>query len=137
MQLTITLRELSPIVHSLNNFVQVPIPAKYSWRLSKVMKRLQSEVEEFNKSRAALFEKYGEEIDADNVGIEGKQLRIKEENMDVFYSEFNELLSESITISFNPIPISLIESSMTIADMANLSVFFEDDDENSSKNVEE
>lgn len=132
MQLTITLRELSPIIHSLNNFVQVPIPAKYSWRLGKVMKRLQSEVEEFNKSRTALFQKYGEEIDpsdTDSSQSEGRQLRIKEEHMEVFSSELNDLLSESITFTFSPIPVSLIESSMTIADMANLEMFFEDDDE--------
>ena len=135
MKLTITLRELSPIIQSLNNFVQVPLPAKYSWRLGKVMKKLQSEVDEFNKSRTVLFEKYGEEIDEENQvktppgSSPGKQFRIKEENMEIFTKELEDLLLESLTINFDPIPLSLVEeSSMTIADMANLEVFFVDDD---------
>lgn len=144
MQLTITLRELSPIIQSLNSFVQVPLPAKYSWRLGKVMKKLQAEVDEFTKSRTALFEKYGEQIEEENRAnlppgaSPGKQFKIKEENMEVFGQELEELLSESITISFDPIPLSLVEgSSMTIADMANLEVFFEDDEHPAETDVVE
>lgn len=135
MNLEITLKEISPIISSLNNFVQVPIPAKYSWRLSKVMKNLQSEVESFGDHRAKLFEKYGEEFYQED-NAKGKQFKIKEENFDIFTKELNELLSEKIKISFDPIPISLIENSnMTIADMVNLEMFFLDDEVEEVKNV--
>lgn len=131
MELNITLRELSPIIQSLNSFVQVPIPAKYSWRLSKVMKHLQGEVDSFNQHRNDLFEKYGEEVDNPDLpeGMPGgKSYKIKPEHVETFQSELNELLSETISIEFDPIPISLVaDSPMSIADISNLSVFFLDD----------
>ena len=131
MNLSITLRELSPIIQSLNTFVQVPIPAKYSWRLSKVMEHLQSEVDGFNQHRNELFEKYGEEVDnADTPpGMPGaKSYKIKPEHVDDFQKELNELLYETVSINFEPIPVSLVaESEMSIADITNLSVFFLDD----------
>ena len=135
MKLTITLRELSPIIQSLNSFVQVPLPAKYSWRLGKVMKKLQSEVDEFSKSRSELFEKYGEEVEATDTkssqGVPtGKQFRIKEENIEAFSSELEDLLAETLSVTFDPIPLSFFEGSkMTIVDMSNLDMFFEDDEE--------
>lgn len=141
MKLTVTLRELTPIIQSLNNFVQVPIPARYSWRLGKVMKKLQAEIEEFNASKNELFRKYGEEVQIPSQAPgmpAGRQMRIREEHMTQFTSELDELLSESVTINFDPIPISLVENSeMSIADMANLEAFFEDDSASSSDNSEE
>lgn len=131
MNLEITLRELSAIIASLNSFVQVPIPAKYSWRLGRVMKKLQSEVDSFADHRATLFQKYGEEVEpeTEEQKMQGTQFKIKPENMDIFSSELNELLSETIEIEFDKIPISLIEdSNMTIADMVNLDLFFLDDE---------
>lgn len=131
MNLEITLRELSAIIASLNSFVQVPIPAKYSWRLGRVMKKLQAEVDSFTDHRAKLFQKYGEEIkpETEEQKAQGTQFKIKPEHMEKFTKELNDLLSEVIEIEFDQIPISLIEDSkMTIADMVNLDLFFLDDE---------
>jgi len=138
MNLDITLKELSAIISSLNSFVQVPIPAKYSWRLGRVMKKLQVEVESFTDQRSKLFEKYGEEVESESEEkkMQGVQFKIKAEHMDVFTKELNDLLQETIEIEFDPIPISLIEdSNMTIADMVNLDVFFFDDEVKEVKEV--
>lgn len=138
MNLEITLRELSAIIASLNNFVQVPIPAKYSWRLGRVMKSLQSEVDSFSDHRAKLFRKYGEEVkpETEEQKAQGTQFKIKPEHMEKFTKELNDLLSEIIEIEFDQIPISLIEDSkMTIADMVNLDLFFLDDEERGVREV--
>lgn len=135
MKTKVTLRELSPIVQSLNNFVQIPMPAKYSWRLSRVMKKLQSEIEDFQKSRLELVKQFGEVVDEDDNPVEGAdvtmpnaRVRIKQDQLEQFTTELEDLLNETIELSFQPIPLSLVmESNMTIADMANLEIFFEDD----------
>lgn len=132
MKMTVTLRQLSPLIESLNKFVQVPIPVKYSWRLGKVMKKLQAEIEEFSISRNDLYVKYGDEVEGAEEGQPGvgggKKYKVPNENMEVFISEMNDLLEETVEIEFEPVPLSIVEdSSISIADMANLEAFFIDE----------
>lgn len=133
MKLEITLRELAPVIQSMNNFVEVPLPAKHSWRLSRVMKKLQEDIQDFNTSRQELFDKYGTEAkmtdeQAKMASPGSKAIQITEENREVFAKELDELLNETIEIEFEPIPISMFaDSNLSIADMANLEMFFDDD----------
>lgn len=134
MQKEVSLRDLSPMIGSLNTFVQMPLPVKYSFRLSKVMKVLQDELQQFETAKQDLFKKLGEpaESDSDNQqpNMQGTQYKIKPENIDQFQTEMQQLLEEEITLEFNPIPLSVVEeTNMTIADMVNLEIFFEDDSE--------
>jgi len=121
MKIEVTLAELNSVVESLNNLVKVPMPAKYAFRFGKVAKQLQSELADLRTHRNALYTKHGETQEDGNI-------QVKPENLQNFYKEVEDLLSEKIDLSFEPMPISLLnDSTVTIADMAWLDKFFVDD----------
>lgn len=122
MQITITLGELSEVVSSLNNFVKIPLPAKYAYRFQKVAKQLQAEWNDLRKQHDNLVRKYGKENE------DGTLIQVTPENGPQYLKERNELMAETLTIEFEPMPISLLEDGkMSIQDMAWLDRFFLDD----------
>ena len=134
MEFEITYRELAEMSTSLNRLVQVNMPAKYAFRLQKTMKTLQQELKDLNEHKETLIKKYGEEVDNEK----GRSIQVKTEHAETFWNEWNEILEDTITITANPIPLSLIEDSeVTIADMALLERFIDDDLSNDSEPVRE
>lgn len=121
MQIEVTLAELNNVVDSLNNFIEIKIPAKYAFRFGRIAKNLQTELASLKEHRNDLYRKHGEEK-SDGT------LQIPESNMQEFYKEVEELLSEKIMVDFEPMPISLLgDSNVSIATMAWLENFFIDD----------
>jgi len=134
MEFEITYRELAEMSSSLNRLVQVNMPAKYAFRLQKTMKTLQQELKDLNEHKETLIKKYGEEVNNE----QGRSIQVKTEHAEIFWKEWNEILEDTISISANPIPLSLIEDSeVTIADMALLERFIDDDLADDPKPLEE
>jgi len=121
MEIVVTIAELSEVVNSLNNLVKIPISAKYAYRFQKVAKILQFELQEVKKQSEDLVRRLGEPTE------DGSQIRVKEENMKKFSEERNALFLETITVNFDPMPISDFSEKITITDMAWLEKFFVDD----------
>ena len=102
--------------------------------MQKTMKTLQQELKDLNEHKETLIKKYGEEVDNEK----GRSIQVKTEHAETFWNEWNEILEDTITITANPIPLSLIEDSeVTIADMALLERFIDDDLSNDSEPVKE
>lgn len=115
----LTLKDIVPMVNSLNTVMSLPLPAKDSYRLGIAAKMIQEKLIVYEKARYNLVTKYGEKVESENV------IRVKVENIDSFNKEIEELLAESVEINMNPIPIDKLEDSKINAiDMANLSPFF-------------
>ena len=115
----LTLKDIVPMVNSLNIVMSLPLPAKDSYRLGIAAKMIQEKLIVYEKARYNLVTKYGEKVESENV------IRVKVENIDSFNKEIEELLAESIEINMNPIPIDKLEDNKIYAiDMANLSPFF-------------
>ncbi len=115
----LTLKDIVPMVNSLNIVMSLPLPAKDSYRLGIAAKMIQEKLIVYEKARYNLVTKYGEKVESENV------IRVKVENIDSFNKEIEELLAESIEINMNPIPIDKLEDNKINAiDMANLSPFF-------------
>lgn len=122
MQIKVTLGELSEVVGSLNSFVKIPLPAKYAYRFQKVAKFLQSEWNDLKQHHDDLVRKYGKMND------DGTSIQVTPENIAEYVKDRNDLLGETITIDFEPMPVSLLEDGkMSIQDMAWLDRFFVDD----------
>jgi len=133
MEFEITYRELAEMSSSLNRLVQVNMPAKYAFRLQKTMKTLQQELKDLNEHKETLIKKYGEEVDNE----QGRSIQVKTEHAETFWNEWNEILEDTVTVSASPIPLSLIEDSeVTIADMALLERFIDDDLSDESQSTE-
>lgn len=118
-----TLGELKNIEESIKKLVNSEIPIKISYRLSKIIAKLSTELSLFEEHRIALVRKYAETTE-DESGT--SQVKVSQENMPLFIEEFNTLLQEPVTIQFVPININSLGDNLNFSplDMVNLQKFF-------------
>lgn len=117
----LTLKELLQNVESLGKLLNKELPVKTAYRLGKLSKALQSELDQFNLTRNNLIKKYGKEKDGQyQIDPDDK------EALEKFNKEIEELLSVEINIDvYDPISVDeLGEIKLSAIDMSNLSVFF-------------
>ncbi len=119
----LTLAELKALEIPLTNFLKEKLPLKASYRLSKVLKQISSELGDLEQERQKLIRQYGE------VDTEAGEISIKEEaKLNQFRLEFSELLKEEVELNFEPIALDDLGSvELTLADMTFLSVLFKED----------
>lgn len=118
-----TLKEILQNVESLSKLLNKELPVKTAYRLGRLSKVLQSELDQFNLTRNNLIKKYGKEKDG--------QYQIEpddKEALEKFNKEIEELLTVEINIdSYNPINVDdLGDIKLSAIDMSNLSIFFKD-----------
>lgn len=89
--MTLTLMQIKNAEAVLNKLLTSPLPVKVSYRLSKIIKKLNEELTQFENSRQKLFEKYGTD---DGQG----SLTVGDQNQAVFLSELNSLLAETVDL---------------------------------------
>lgn len=99
MKVTLAQIKNSEIV--LAKLLNAELPIQVSFRLSKLIKRINEELVEFESSRQKLFEKYGEQ-QADST------IKIKDEFQKEFLSQINALLGEQIELPDVKVSISEI-----------------------------
>lgn len=118
-----TLGELKNIEESIKKLVNSEIPIKISYRLSKIIAKLSTELSLFEEHRITLVRKYAETTE-DESGT--SQVKVSKENMPLFIEEFNTLLQEPVTIQFVPININSLGDNLNFSplDMVNLQKFF-------------
>lgn len=117
----LTLKELLQNVESLGKLLNKELPVKTAYRLGRLSKVLQSELEQFNLTRNNLIKKYGKEKDG--------QYQIDPDDkvvMEKFNEEIEQLLEIEINIdAYDPISVDeLGEIKLSPIDMGNLSIFF-------------
>lgn len=100
----VTLAILSDSVLSLQKlWNSQDVKARISFRLAKMGKEINAELEIFNEKKQKLYEKYG-------VKKEDNNFYITDENMEVFQKEYKELIEEETTISIPEIHLSDVEN---------------------------
>lgn len=117
----LTLKELLQSVESLGKLLNKELTVITAYRLGKLSKALQSELDQFNLTRNNLIKKYGKEKDG--------QYQIDPDDksaMEKFNKEIEELLTVEISIDvYEPIFIDdLGDIRLSPIDMSNLSIFF-------------
>lgn len=116
-----TLKDILQNVESLGKLLNKELPVKTAYRLGRLSKALQSELDQFNITRNNLIKKYGKEKEGQyQIDPEDK------EAMEKFNKEIEELLAIEIHIdAYDPIPVDdLGEIKLSAIDMSNLSIFF-------------
>lgn len=92
---------------------------KTAYLLHRSMTVLTKEIEHLNTARNALFKKHGE----DDPKVRGT-VRVKEENMEAFVKEMDELMKTEIDINMNPVDISKLSGiSLSAADFSAINKF--------------
>lgn len=100
----VKLIELDNIVNSLNVLInEKEISIKASYRLSKLYKKLIEELEQYEKNRMKLINKYGNKDLDGNLIIKDNIVELSD--VQKFQFEFNELNNIEIEISFEQIDI--------------------------------
>ena len=99
----LTLGKIANSVTSINKLNDTLLPAKISFRLTILSKNLDEVLKVYNDKLNNIFEKYGDKIDKE-------QIKIKQENIENYTKERNELDNEEIEIEIQDIKISEIEN---------------------------
>jgi seryl-tRNA synthetase len=115
------LKEILQNIDSIGKLLNKELPVKTAYRLGRLSKALQSELDQFNLTRNNLIKKYGKEKDG--------QYQIDPDDktaLEKFNAEIEELLAVDIKIdNYDPITVDeLGEIKISPIDMSNLSVFF-------------
>jgi predicted Abi (CAAX) family protease len=100
--MTLTLLQIKNAEAVLNKLLTSPLPVKVSYRLSKIIKKLNEELTQFESSRQKLFEIYG-------VPNGQGEIVVDEQNRTQFMKELNQLLAESVQLDDIKIPLDDIE----------------------------
>jgi len=96
--MTLTLAQIKNAELSITKLLTSPLPVRISYRLSKVVKIISAELQQFEELRQQMVEKYGE---TDSSGM----VTVTQINQQQFMTEINGLLAESI--EFPDVKISL------------------------------
>lgn len=89
--MTITLSQIKNAEPVLSKLMNQTLPIKTSFRITKIIESVAKDLENFEKHRLQLFDKYGEQ-QPDNSKI------IKDENIEVFSQEIAALLQETVEV---------------------------------------
>lgn len=110
----------------LSKLANAPLPIKFSFRISKVLKRVQEELSVFESKRLGLVEKYAKRNAKGEVNK--REMKVDEKNMAAFQEEFNELAALETDIDFEPFKLSQLESvELAPADVGMIMDFIEND----------
>jgi len=127
----IKLGEIVEAKPHLEILIKKDISWRASYRISKLIEELNKELIKFEKTRTKIFEKYGEEFEADGQ----KQIRVKAENSQNFSMAMDSVLDENVTIQYEPMVIDDLifyeegvpkEGSIPVENMLILSKFFKE-----------
>lgn len=122
--MNITMKELLNAKPSLEKILNKDLPMKISYKLSKLARKLDTELKFFDESRKKLFKKY-----SDDQKQENGQVEILDEYKETFEKEINDLLDLEIdlnqiqTVKLEDFPDNL---ELTPIDLMNLECFIEE-----------
>jgi len=102
------LLKLLTLVDAKNAFALLgneKLPYKLSWMIQRAIRKVTSELQEYEKINLELCIKYGVEQEPKGSGI----WRLLPENNIVYQNEIKPILDEEVEIDINPIPLSLFD----------------------------
>lgn len=105
--------KLSTIINGIEVLQKIsnsPIRGKTAYRVGKLLKRIEEEVDLFNESRKKLIEQYAIKDEYDNPVIENGTYKIIQDKINEFNTEISGLLDTVVKIDLEPIPIEEIEN---------------------------
>ena len=90
----VTLQQVLDAMPAVSQFAQKELPAKAAYRISKLVKKLNSEARDLQEQRNRLIEKYGHKV------LKGEQwvMEVRPENIGAFMAELKTLLSEEVEL---------------------------------------
>ena len=95
---------------TLQKLANANLKARTAWQVAKLLKIADSEIQDFNTTRMKVINKYGEKDENDNlITDEAGNCKIKEDCIEDFTNELNELLGSEVEIATNKIKLDDLE----------------------------
>lgn len=108
--ITLTLNDIIKIAPILGAFMQIGFPGATTFKIARIVREFNKEIELFENNRKAIIEKYGER---DNNGALKKtkdnNIKVQEEKIKECEEEFQLLLMNKIEINAEKIPASIFD----------------------------
>lgn len=90
--------------------LQYEFTAKQSFIIGRTLRALSNEAEIFNKTREEMLKKYAEFNENGEMIIENNNVKIRNDKLENFQHEINELLYSNLEINVKPIPIEWFDN---------------------------
>ena len=127
----VTITDILNGTEILQKLSNTGLKAKLAWQVSRLLKAVDKEVQEFNETRMELIKKYGEKDESGELITDDKgNCKIITENVEKFSAELNELVASEIEINANKIKMDDLENiDFTPSEMVALEPFIETNEE--------
>lgn len=125
--ITVKISELLNSTEVLQKLSRTDLKAKPSWKVARLLKSADVEIQEFNDTRLKLIQKYGQKDENGELVTDADgNCQIIQESIAQFSSELNELLNTDVEINADRIRIEDIEHlDFTPAEMSILEPFID------------
>lgn len=115
----VSLFEIYSSVGVLNKLVDLPLPAKSSYKFVKIMRKFNDELKILEDERQKMINKYGKEREGTVI--------VEEHNRELFLKEFGDLLETQLDVDWDPISVdSLGDVELSVAEITKIQFLFRD-----------
>lgn len=120
--MNISLGEIFNSKESLQKLLEADLPIKIAFRLAKLAKTIEPELNNLEQQRVSLIKRLG-------TVSEGGNIQVQADKIMEFNKEFNSLLTENVSINFEPIPLSLFGNDLKLSalDLSRIDIFIKND----------
>lgn len=95
----VTLKQILDSQQPIARLMDLKLPPATAFRLGRIVSKLDSELSVYNDQRLKIVQEFGEPME------DGMNFKIKDENIDEFNKQMNELISVEIDVEITPISI--------------------------------
>ena len=117
----VTAKDIMDSVEVLKKLMEKDLKAKTSYKISRLVREVEKELNEINKTYQGIVIKYGEPSEENS-----DQYVVKENNIEEYNKEINEFLMSEVELNVNKIPIEELENeNFTPTEIIKLEPFME------------
>lgn len=106
----INVSTLVDCTETLNELIQKPLKIRTAYKIARLAREIQKELELFETTKVSLVKKYGELDENGNpVILENGNYKIKNESSKEFLTEYQDMLTQKISLNIEPLSLEELE----------------------------
>ena len=106
----ISVSTLVECTETLNELIQKPLKIRTAYKIARLAREIQKELELFETTKVSLVKKYGELDENGNpVILENGNYKIKNESSKEFLAEYQDMLTQKISLNIEPLSLEELE----------------------------
>ena len=123
-----TITEILNVVPVLQEMSNKSFPGATSFKIARLIKACEIELQTFEESRRKIIEEYGEKDEKGELKIfDNQQIKVKEEYREKCAVSLNELLNTEIELNVSKIPVNSLEQiDITPNELIKMEAFIEE-----------